>query len=94
MVFLRSTTLAVTKRLRSTAMVNSNTNPARAGTVVSLFGTGGGPTIKPLPDGAVATEAIWLAGDVRVFVGGVEAMCDIPGPRPAWWLRPYSSTFR
>jgi uncharacterized protein (TIGR03437 family) len=62
--------------------LNTNVNPARGGTVVSLFGTGGGPTVTPLPDGAVATEAIWLSGAVRIYVGGVEANVRYAGTAP------------
>jgi uncharacterized protein (TIGR03437 family) len=68
--------------INANGTLNSNTNPARTGTVVSLFGTGGGPTVTPLPDGAVANEAIRLAGAVRVFVGGIEAAVQYAGTAP------------
>lgn len=68
--------------INANGTLNSNSNPARGGTVVSLFGTGGGETVTPLPDGAVATEAIWLSGAVRIFVGGVEANVRYAGTAP------------
>lgn len=80
-------TLAGTGRGQAAAVnsdgtLNGATNPAGAGTVVSLFGSGGGPTIRPLGDGAVASEALRLSGDVRVFVGGVEADVLYAGTAP------------
>jgi uncharacterized protein (TIGR03437 family) len=68
--------------INANGALNSNSNPARTGTIVVLFGTGGGPTVTPLPDGAVAAEAIRLAGDVRVLVGGVEAAVQYAGTAP------------
>jgi uncharacterized protein (TIGR03437 family) len=62
--------------------LNGAANPAGLGSVVSLFGSGGGPTIRPLDDGSVATEALRLAGDVRVFIGGVEADVLYAGTAP------------
>ena len=68
--------------INSDGTLNSRSNPAGLDTIVLLFGTGGGPTRTPLPDGAVATEALWLAGDVRVFVGGIEADILYAGVAP------------
>jgi uncharacterized protein (TIGR03437 family) len=68
--------------INSDGTLNSRSNPAAAGTIVSLFGTGGGPTRTPLPDGAVATDALWLASDVRVLVGGIEADVVYAGVAP------------
>jgi uncharacterized protein (TIGR03437 family) len=68
--------------INANGTLNSNTNPARTGTIVSLFGTGGGPTVTPLPDGAVASGAIRLAGNVRVLVGGIEAAVQYAGTAP------------
>lgn len=68
--------------INANGTLNGNANPARGGTVVSLFGTGAGPMITPLPDGAVADRAIRLAGAVRVFVGGVEATVQYAGTAP------------
>jgi uncharacterized protein (TIGR03437 family) len=62
--------------------LNGRSTPAGKGTIVLLFGTGGGPTVTPLPVGAAATEAIRLAGYVRVFIGGVEADVLYAGTAP------------
>jgi uncharacterized protein (TIGR03437 family) len=62
--------------------LNSSASPAARDTMLSLFGTGGGPTQTPLADGAIADQALWLAGQVRVFVGGVEAEVHYAGAAP------------
>ncbi len=62
--------------------LNGRSNPAAPDSVVLLFGTGGGPTRTPLPDGAVASEAVWLSSDVHVFVGGLEADLLYAGVAP------------
>ena len=68
--------------VNSDGTLNGNANPAGVDTIVLLFGTGGGPTVRPLADGATASEAVRLAGDVRVFVGGVEADVIYAGSAP------------
>ncbi len=60
--------------LNGNGTLNSQTNPARRGTIVTLFGTGGGLTITPPVDGSVvAGKGLALAGDVAVEIGGVPA---------------------
>ncbi len=60
--------------LNGNGTLNSHTNPARRGTIVTLFGTGGGLTITPPVDGkVVAGNGLALAGDVSVEIGGVPA---------------------
>jgi uncharacterized protein (TIGR03437 family) len=68
--------------INSDGTINGRTNRAGVDTIVLLFGTGGGPTRTPLPDGSVATQALWLAGDVRVLVGGIEADVLYAGVAP------------
>ena len=54
--------------------VNGPSNAARRGTVIQLFGTGGGATISGLGDGEIAgSEAPQLASSVVVLVDGEEA---------------------
>lgn len=69
--------------LNSDGSVNDNTNPARRGSIVSLYGMGAGPTDPPMDDGSVATEALWLVNDdVRLLIGGVEAEVLYAGSAP------------
>jgi uncharacterized protein (TIGR03437 family) len=53
--------------------LNSPSNPAPAGSIVIVYGTGGGQTNPPSSDGAVTTAAMPLAGNVSVTVGGQPA---------------------
>jgi|GEM_PF-2173971 len=63
--------------------LNSDREPARGGTTVTLFGSGGGATDPALPAGAVATRALRLAAnEVQIFVGGVEADVLYAGTAP------------
>jgi uncharacterized protein (TIGR03437 family) len=53
--------------------LNSSANPAQAGSIVVLYGTGGGPTNPVVGDGAIATDAASLSNTVSVQVGGQPA---------------------
>ena len=54
--------------------LNGPSNAARRGTVIQLFGTGGGPTISVLGDGEIAgSAALQLAASVTVLIDGIEA---------------------
>jgi uncharacterized protein (TIGR03437 family) len=68
--------------INSDGTLNGSANPAPKDTIVSLFGTGGGPTVRPLGDGAVAAEALRLTGDVRAFIAGIEADVLYAGTAP------------
>ncbi len=63
--------------------VNSASNPAPAGSVVSLFGTGGGQTVTPSTDGEIAAAApnkLVLA--TTATVGGQPAQVPYAGWAP------------
>jgi uncharacterized protein (TIGR03437 family) len=70
--------------LNQDSSVNSSTKPAAAGTVIQLFGTGGGVTIPPSVDGTlnplVSTGA--LAASTTATVGGQTATVQYSGPAP------------
>ncbi len=68
--------------INSDGSINGNSNAARFGTTIVFFGTGMGNTEPPLAEGEVAQEALPLAADVQVFVGGVEAMVTYAGSAP------------
>ena len=60
--------------------LNGPSNAARRGTVIQLFGTGGGVTISGLGDGEIAgSEAPQLAASVTVLVDGKEADVGFAG---------------
>ena len=60
--------------LNGNGSLNLHTNPARRGTIVTLFGTGGGLTITPPVDGSVVSgNGLALAENVTVEIGGVPA---------------------
>ena len=60
--------------LNGNGTLNLHTNPARRGTIVTLFGTGGGLTITPPADGSVVSgNGLALAENVTVEIGGVPA---------------------
>jgi uncharacterized protein (TIGR03437 family) len=61
---------------------NSASNPAPAGTTVSLFGTGGGQTIPPSTDGELTPAAGMMALTVTATVGGQPATVQYSGPAP------------
>jgi uncharacterized protein (TIGR03437 family) len=53
--------------------LNTPSNPASAGSIVVLYGTGGGQTNPPSTDGAITAAAMPLVADVSVTVGGQPA---------------------
>jgi uncharacterized protein (TIGR03437 family) len=55
--------------------------PSPPGTVITVFGTGGGPSPGAV-DGGVARSAKSLAGSVHVFIGGREATVFYAGAAP------------
>ena len=55
--------------------------PAPAGSIVSLFATGGGPTVDSV-DAQLARSAHSLIGDVHVFIDGQEAQVFYAGDAP------------
>jgi uncharacterized protein (TIGR03437 family) len=66
--------------------VNSATNPAAVGSVIQLFGTGGGQTNPASTDGELnpLTASIGLATQpVLVTIGGQAATVEYAGPAPS-----------
>ena len=59
--------------------LNGPSNAARRGTVIQLYGTGGGPTITALGDGVIAGSNAQLAATVTVLIDGEEAGVDFVG---------------
>ena len=53
--------------------LNGIRNPARRGTIVTIFGTGGGIVDSSLADGQVLGQSVELSGDVQVTIDGVPA---------------------
>jgi uncharacterized protein (TIGR03437 family) len=62
--------------------LNSAANPALAGSIVVVYGTGGGATNAAADDGAVAASATPLVNDVSVQVGGQPATVLYAGDAP------------
>lgn len=62
--------------------VNSPSNPAKAGAVVLLYGTGGGALQSPSVDGALASDAVSLKASVSVLVGGQRGQVLYAGAAP------------
>jgi uncharacterized protein (TIGR03437 family) len=61
---------------------NSTKNPAQKGSVITLYGTGGGALVSGVQDGSVAMSAIPLLGAVTATVGGVAAPVEYAGTAP------------
>lgn len=61
---------------------NSTKNPARKGSVLTLYGTGGGALVSAVQDGSIAMSAIPLLGAVSATVGGVAARVEYAGTAP------------
>jgi uncharacterized protein (TIGR03437 family) len=70
--------------LNQDSSVNSTSNPAAAGTIIQLFGTGGGVTIPPSVDGTLnpLTTTGELSASVTVTIGGQPAQVSYSGPAP------------
>jgi uncharacterized protein (TIGR03437 family) len=62
--------------------VNSVSNPALAGSVVVVYGTGGGATNAAAGDGSITASATPLVNDVSVRVGGQLATVLYAGGAP------------
>jgi uncharacterized protein (TIGR03437 family) len=63
--------------------VNNATNPAAAGSVIQIFGTGGGAVVGGATDGAPAPNvATWLATQPTATIGGVSAPVRYAGSAP------------
>ena len=56
-----------------------NTRPVKAGEVLILYGVGFGPTVQPVPAGAIFNGAAALQGQVVVLIGGVKAQVLFAG---------------
>jgi uncharacterized protein (TIGR03437 family) len=57
-------------------------SPSPAGSIVTLFGTGGGAFVGGAPDGVMTRKAANLAGAVRVTAGGRDAPVIYAGATP------------
>jgi uncharacterized protein (TIGR03437 family) len=63
--------------------VNSASNPAARGSIVSIFGTGGGLTTQAFGDGQIVPEAAtFLAGLSAWFDGGAPTTITYAGAAP------------
>ena len=68
--------------LNEDGSANSATNPASAGSLISLYATGLGLTTPPGTDGAVATVLAIPNLPVSVFIGGLPAYVVYAGAAP------------
>ena len=69
--------------LNQDATVNSATNPARKGSVIVLFGTGGGQTTPAGVDGQLTSKTLSKpVAPISVQVGGVDAQVQYAGAAP------------
>jgi endo-1,4-beta-xylanase len=69
--------------LNQDSSLNSATNPAAAGSVIQIFGTGGGVVAGGATDGAPAPNALSpLATQPTATIGGVNAQVDYAGSAP------------
>lgn len=69
--------------LNEDGTVNSATNPANAGSIVSLFATGLGQTNPPASDGAIANGVLALAtAPISVLIGSLPAYVVYAGAAP------------
>lgn len=70
--------------LNQDSSVNTANNPAAPGTIIQLFGTGGGLTVPPSTDGALnpLTSTGLLALPVTATVGGQTVQVQYYGPAP------------
>jgi len=68
--------------LNQDSTVNSAANPARAGSVVTVFGTGFGNTQPASVDGLTSSDSSALTLSVHVSVAGKEALVTYAGSAP------------
>ena len=70
--------------LNQDGSVNSSTNPATAGSMLSLFATGLGQTTPPGQDGVIAGDVLPTPNlPVSVWIGGVPAVVSYAGAAPS-----------
>lgn len=63
--------------------INSASNPAAAGSVIQVFGTGGGAIVGGATNGALAPDALmWLATQPTATIGGMNAEVEYAGSAP------------
>jgi uncharacterized protein (TIGR03437 family) len=64
--------------------INSASNPATAGSVIQIFGTGGGAVVGGATDGAIAppVQGSLVTQPVTATIGGVNATVLYAGPAP------------
>jgi len=62
--------------------INSSTNPAGAGSVITVWGSGFGAFVPPVLDGQIVSSAGTLALPVHATTGGVPADVQYAGPAP------------
>jgi uncharacterized protein (TIGR03437 family) len=83
-IFLSNYTTQLASVLNADGTLNSPTNPAKRGTVVTFFGTGGGPTNLPGVDGALwpVKPLANLTLPVSVQINYVDAVVTYSGSAP------------
>ena len=83
-IFLSNYTTQLASVLNADGTLNSPTNPAKRGTVVTFFGTGGGPTNPPGVDGALwpVKPLANLTLPVSVQINYVDAVVTYSGSAP------------
>ncbi|MDQ1471110.1 MAG: hypothetical protein QOJ99_2590 [Bryobacterales bacterium] len=64
-----TTTAGLIAAINEDGTINSNAHPARAGTIVAIYSSGGGQTNPPSMDGEITRAALPLVLPVKVLVG-------------------------
>lgn len=71
--------------LNQNGSINGASNPAAAGSYVTIYFTGGGPTNPPAVTGSVTGSVLeWLAQPITVTVGNVPAVVEFAGAAPTF----------
>jgi uncharacterized protein (TIGR03437 family) len=83
-IFLANYSTRQAAALNADGSPNSQSNPAKRGTVVAFFGTGGGDTNPPGVDGGFwsTSPLAKLIQPVSVQMGGVDAEVQYAGSAP------------
>jgi uncharacterized protein (TIGR03437 family) len=69
--------------LNQDGSINNASNPAKAGNVIVLFGTGFGPTTPVVPDGSIYSAPLpKLSLPITATIGGQPATVQYAGPAP------------
>jgi uncharacterized protein (TIGR03437 family) len=68
--------------LNQDGTANSTSNPAVRGSIISIFGTGGGQTTPPFADGQIVPSPASLAADMGAGIGGFPAPVNYAGTAP------------